>query len=234
MPNPYFSFKKFTIHQDRCTMKVCTDSCILGAWTTKHSQSAEKILDIGAGTGLLALMTAQKSSAFIDAIESNREAAAQARENIKASPWSDRVCLIESDARNFLFATGYDFIITNPPFYQSDLRSSDDKKNEAKHDESLVLEELVRVICSCLKNDGAFSILLPFHRTGYFENLASSKGFCLTEKLTVKQTHEHSPFRSICLFRFQKPATVASFELVIKDVTGKYTPEFIRLMEDYY
>ncbi|MDP9041174.1 MAG: methyltransferase [Bacteroidota bacterium] len=234
MPNPYFSFKKFTIHQDRCTMKVCTDSCILGAWTTTHSRNAEKILDIGTGTGLLTLMTAQKSSAFIDAIESNREAATQARENIKASPWSDRVCLIEGDARNFLFTTRYDFIITNPPFYQSDLRSSNDKKNEAKHDESLILEELMKVICSCLKNDGAFSILLSFHRTGYFENLASLNGFYLTEKLTVKQTPEHSPFRSICLFRFQKPATVAYCELVIKDAIGKYTPEFTKLLEDYY
>ncbi|HEY8734513.1 MAG TPA: hypothetical protein VIL90_08120, partial [Puia sp.] len=93
---------------------------------------------------------------------------------------------------------------------------------------------LMRVIRSCLKNDGTFSVLLPFHRTGYFENLASSNGFCLIEKLTVKQTPGHSPFRSICLFRFQKPGAVASGQLVIKNEMGKYSPEFTKLMEDYY
>jgi tRNA1Val (adenine37-N6)-methyltransferase len=215
-------------------MKVCTDSCILGAWTTMRSGNPEKILDIGTGTGLLSLMIAQKSSGLIDAIESDPEAAEQARENINASPWSDRICMIESDARHFSFTTRYDFIIANPPFYQSDLRSPDNKKNEAKHDESLTLEELLRVIRSCLKKDGAFSVLLTFHRTVYFENLASSNGFYLIEKLTVKQTPGHSPFRSICLFRFQKPGTVASGELVIKNEMGKYSPEFTKLMKDFY
>ena len=215
-------------------MKVCTDSCILGAWTATRLNGAKKILDIGSGTGLLSLMLAQKSDSFIDTIEWDPESAAQAGENIAASSWHDRVRLMEGDVRNFSLSSDYDFIITNPPFYESDLRSPAGKKNKAKHDESLTLDELIKVIPGCLQVESAFSILLPFHRSGYFEKLAEANGFYLREKLIVKQTPKHIPFRSICLFSFQKPKTLVSDELSIKNEMGKYSLEFTALMDDYY
>jgi tRNA1Val (adenine37-N6)-methyltransferase len=262
MPNSWFRFKQFIIRQDRCAMKVCTDSCILGAWAVSRLKDTLKILDIGTGTGLLPLMLAQKSNGTMDAIESDPEAAAQARENIAESPWRDQIRIIENDVRLFSFEDKYDFIISNPPFYESDLRSPVTKKNKAKHDESLTLDQLLTIISLNLHPGGSFSILLPFHRTEYFEKSAAERGFFLGEKLTIRQTPVHDPFRSIVLMNNAKsqaqlpvtqhpgeispnhlPARMqlnkkypepSSGELIIRDSHGRYTPEFSDLMQDYY
>jgi len=234
MPNSYFRFKQFTVHQDKSAMKVCTDSCIFGAWTAKRLNGAKKILDVGSGTGLLSLMLAQKSASRIDSIELDPESAAQALENILASPWSARIRLMEGNVLYYPLPADYDFIISNPPFFESDLRSPVEKKNKAKHNETLTLDELMVVFREHLHTGGAFSILLPWHRTTYFENLAAENGFFLLEKLTVRQTPAHQPFRSICLFCFQKPEVSVSKELTIKNEEGKYSSEFKELMNDYY
>jgi tRNA1Val (adenine37-N6)-methyltransferase len=234
MPNSYFRFKEFTIQQDRSAMKVCTDSCILGAWSVNRLQGAGKILDIGAGTGLLSLMLAQKSESQIDSIELDPDSATQALENITNSPWTERIHLLQGDVLQYPLPVDYDFIITNPPFFESDLRSPVDKKNKAKHNETLTLDELIVVIKNHLKITGSFSILLPYHRDEYFESLAISNGFFLLEKLTVRQTPAHQPFRSICLFGFKKPDAMEFKELTIKNEKRKYSEEFVELMSDYY
>ncbi len=234
MPNSYFRFKQFIVQQDKSAMKVCTDSCILGAWSAIHLQGAKKILDIGAGTGLLSLMLAQKSDSRIDSIELDPESAAQASENITASAWSTRIRLLEGDVLHYPLPSDYDFIISNPPFFESDLRSPLEKKNNAKHNETLTLDELSVVIQNHLKITGTFSILLPHHRNDYFEKLAITREFFLLKKLIVRQTPSHQPFRSICLFGFQKPETIDSKELIIKNGDGQYTREFADLMSDYY
>ncbi|HEV3223021.1 MAG TPA: methyltransferase [Puia sp.] len=234
MPNPYFRFKQFTIQQDRSVMKVCTDSCILGAWTGVRLHGAKRILDIGTGTGLLPLMLAQKSDAIFDCIELDLGSFAQAGENILRSPWPDRIRIIEGDARIYSFQIKYDFIITNPPFYESGLRSPEQKINKARHEESLTLDELISVIRSCLLPDGSFSILLPFHRSDYFEKLASSNGFFLNEKLTVRQTPGHPPFRSLSLYGNKMPEQKILNELIIKNSDGKNSRDFSMLMKDFY
>ncbi len=234
MPNSYFRFKQFTIHQDRCVMKVCSDSCIFGAWTSKRLGGANKILDVGTGTGLLPLMLAQHSNASIDGIELDKGSSVQALENIKESSWNDRIHLEEADARNYSFKEKYDFIISNPPFFESDLQSPSDKKNNAKHATTFSLGDLMKVISRNLQPDGRFSVLLPFHRSDYFENLATSNGFYLQEKLLLRQTPRHEPFRSICLFGYQKPESVVVEELTIKNAEGKNSREYERLMEAYY
>ena len=234
MPNSYFQFKQFTIQQDKSAMKVCTDSCILGAWSVKHLNGAKKILDVGTGTGLLSLMLAQKSDSRIDSIELDHESAAQALENIAASPWSARIRLLEGNVLDYPLPTDYDFVISNPPFFESDLRSPVEKKNKAKHNKTLTLDELIIVISQHLKITGTFSILLPYHRSDYFENLAMIQGFFLRQKLTLRQTPAHQPFRSICLFGFQKPDAMDSKELVIKNENGNYSSEFTEIMNDYY
>jgi tRNA1Val (adenine37-N6)-methyltransferase len=234
MPNSFFRFKQFTIQQDKSAMKVCTDSCVFGAWTVNHLNGAKKILDAGAGTGLLSLMLAQKSGGLIDSIELDPESAAQALENIIASSWSARIRLLEGNVLDYPLSFDYDFIICNPPFFESDLRSPIGKKNKAKHNETLTLKELIIVFRDHLKITGTFSILLPYHRNDYFEKLATANGFFLLEKLIVRQTPAHQPFRSICLFGFQNPEAVISKELIIKNENGKYTSEFVDLMYDYY
>ena len=215
-------------------MKVCTDSCILGAWSALRVTNSKNILDIGTGTGLLALMLAQKSGASIDAIESDPGASEQARENIEDSPWREQIRLMEGDATKYSFVEKYDFIISNPPFYELDLHSPIAGKNRAKHDESLTLEQLLGVIKSCLKPGGDFSVLLPFHRTSYFENLAGENGFRLLEKLELRQTPGHNPFRSVLLFSTESKGNLLISKMNIKDENGKYSSEFSELMNEYY
>jgi tRNA1Val (adenine37-N6)-methyltransferase len=234
MPNSWFRFKQFIIQQDKSAMKVCTDSCILGAWSVKRLNGAKKILDVGAGTGVLSLMLAQKSESHIDSIELDPKSAAQALENITNSSWSERIRVLEGNVLHYPLRSDYDFIISNPPFFASDLRSPLDKKNKSKHDETLTFDDLIIVIGKLLKTTGKFSVLLPWHRNGLFEKLASDNGFYLLEKLTVRQTPIHQPFRSICLFGFQKPETIASEELIIKNENEKYSIDFAELMCDYY
>ncbi len=234
MPNSFFRFKQFTIHQHRTAMKVCTDSCLLGAWTAERINGAATVLDIGAGTGLLSLMLAQKSKARIECIETDHDAALQALENIAGSPWRGRVHLTEADVRTFEFKRRYDFVISNPPFYESDLHSPQEQKNKARHETSLSLEELIRALHSCLDPLGSFSILLPFHRSDYFENLALNNGFFLRERWIIRQTPKHDPFRSICLFSYEKQNTVIGQDMYIKDQSGKYSTEFKLLMNDFY
>lgn len=215
-------------------MKVCTDSCILGAWSARHIWDSNRILDIGTGTSLLALMMAQKSPAQIDAIEWDLDSSIQAEENIQLSPWPERIRVTCADARSFCFPEPFDFIVSNPPFYESDLQSQDQKKNKAKHEESLTLEELLGVISNNLLPTGAFSVLIPFHRTDYFENLALAKGFFCQQKLFVRQTPDHPPFRSICLFSSKKSFQAQTGNLTIKNGEGQYSLEFTELMGDYY
>src|SRR6185369_1848613 len=121
MSNSYFQFKQFTIHQDRCAMKVTTDACLFGAWVAEKVKSQKSkiknLLDIGTGTGLLSLMYSQKNSnCTIDAIEINEEAYEQAKENVAASPFAEQVHVMKGDVRTFLLDKKYDLIISNPPF----------------------------------------------------------------------------------------------------------------------
>jgi len=159
MANSYFQFKQFTIHQDRSTLKVSTDSCIFGAWVAKTCpecfplpplepalslpKGVGGVLDIGAGTGLLMLMLAQQWSGAIDGIEIDKDTSEQAMENIQASPWGDRLQVSHGDILSATLPAAYDLIISNPPFYEGDLTSPARHKNLAKHDAGLTLEGLL-------------------------------------------------------------------------------------------
>src|SRR5258705_6346666 len=151
MANSYFKFKQFTIHQDRCAMKVTTDACLFGAWVAIEAGILESedgsILDIGAGTGLLSLMLAQKTNVSIDSVEIDEAAAKQARENADASPWKERIFVMPGDAKYMAYTLckNFDIIISNPPFYENELASPDHHKNIAHHDGGLLLDELLQV-----------------------------------------------------------------------------------------
>lgn len=234
MPNPYFQFKQFTIYHDQCAMKVCTDACILGAWFAQKLSSASHILDIGAGSGLLMMMLAQKNKAEIHGIEIDISSFNQLQENINNSKLKDQLSVFHGDARTFSFPHQYDFIITNPPFFENDLQSNEDNLNVAKHSKSLTLEELVQVIDRNLTKDGSFGVLLPYHRLDYFADLCNRNGFWLSEQLLVKQSPGHNYFRAILHFRRQADSFSPKHELVIQDEKNKYTPEFVELLRDYY
>jgi tRNA1Val (adenine37-N6)-methyltransferase len=227
MPNTYFRFKQFTVHQDKSAMKVCTDACLFGAWVAQRI-NAEKILDIGAGTGLLTLMLAQQSGATIDAVEIDEHAFEQASENFNASPWASRLKVFHSSIQEF---TGeqYDLIISNPPFFNNDLKSVDGKRNLALHSQALGLEELVASVKRLLADKGAFAILLPFHRAAYFEELAEKNKLYVKEKVLVKQSPAHDFFRVMYLLsNIDPPPETLQSEIVIND------PLFKELLKEYY
>lgn len=234
MSNPYFQFKQFTIYQDQCAMKVCTDACILGAWFAAKIPSYSFILDIGCGSGLLMMMLAQKNKADIHGIEIDLPSFKQLKENISHSKWKDKLKAFPGDARTYSFPGHYDFIITNPPFFENDLQSTRENEQVAKHSKSLTLEELLKVIDRNLSKDGSFGILLPFHRHRYFIDLCSQHGFSLSEQLLVRQTPGHDYFRCILHFKRQADKFSPEHELVIQDSQAGYTPEFTELLKDYY
>jgi tRNA1Val (adenine37-N6)-methyltransferase len=215
-------------------MKVCTDACILGAWFAEKTPSYSLILDAGSGTGLLMFMLAQKSKAEIHGIEIDFDSYKQSKENIKENTLKDRLKIFPGDFREYSFPEKYDFIISNPPFYEASLQSSTDKKNIAKHSKELTLEELIKAIDSNLKPTGSFGVLLPYDRTEYFEELTLRNNFYLKEKLIVKQTPEHDYFRTIMHFSRIKNVTPDEYDLTILSEDGDYTNEFIELMKDYY
>ena len=215
-------------------MKVCTDACILGAWFAEKIPSYSTVLDIGSGTGLLMLMLAQKSKAKISGIEIDLPSCKQSKENIAMSKWHERMKIFPGDIRTYSLNEKFDFIISNPPFFENDLLSPAAEKNTAKHSTALTLEELVNIIDQNLDASGSFGILLPFHRSEYFEKLAAKNNFYLTEKLLVKQTPKHHFFRTILHFSRKEEMNPGSFELIIHSENGNFTPEFVELMKDYY
>jgi len=236
MSNTYFQLKQFTIHQERCAMKVCTDACLFGAWIAEKvgrwQMTVGSVLDIGAGTGLLSLMLAQKTTATIDAIELDEHAAEQAAENFESSDWKERLQVITGDARMVNLGRKYDLIISNPPFFENDLKSINSQRNLALHGEELSLSELISIIKKNIAAQGKFAVLLPWHRKDAFEKLCVAEGFFLEENVSVKQTPAHSYFRSMFLFSTSE-VPVKRSEMIIRN-EDQYTPAFSAVLKDYY
>lgn len=217
-------------------MKVCTDACLFGAWVAEKLQNTNyevrSVLDIGVGTGLLSLMLAQKTEARIDAVELDEPAAEQAAENFANSPWQKRLQLIQGDAKLLSFEKKYDCIISNPPFFDNDLKSNNAKRNLALHSEALSLVELVSIVQNNLANQGRFAVLLPFHRQQEMIALSEKNNLFLQEKASVKQSDKHAYFRTMLLFGKQQ-ATESESEITIREGEN-YSAIFQQLLADYY
>jgi tRNA1Val (adenine37-N6)-methyltransferase len=234
MSNQYFQFKQFTIKQDKCAMKVSTEACILGAWFARQKIQSNRVLDIGSGTGLLMIMLAQKWTGIMHGIEINPGTARQLQQNIYSSPWKENCMAFEGDIRSYSFPIAYDFIITNPPFYEQQLKSSDPSINLARHSSGLSLEELLNAIDRNLSTEGSFGIILPTDRAGYFEKMAGEKGFFLIQKLDIQHSSAHIPFRRILHMGRKVIDLPGTATLMIRDIPGNYSGDFIQLMKDYY
>lgn len=240
MSNSYFQFKQFTVHQDKCAMKVTTDSCLFGGFVADRINNSTLIisncLDIGTGTGLLSLMFSQKNDCSIDAIEIDEAASEQATANIAASPFINKINIIQADAKKYLFKKKYDVIISNPPFYEKELKGDNEKKNIAHHSEELSITDLLNIIKNNLSTSGKFYLLLPFKRDAEIKNLFASGNFQIQTITYIRQTVKHDYFRMIVSGRFRIETTEETIleEMVIKDEKGNYTSEFIVLLKDYY
>lgn len=234
--NSSFRFKNFTVQQDKCAMKVCTDACVLGAWADVND--ADFILDIGAGTGLLSLMVAQRNSyGVIDAVEIDAEAFYQAGENVENSPYHDRIQLFHSAVQEFTSEHKYDVIVTNPPFFQSDLLSPLDKKNIAHHAKSLDFSELLAAIDRLLSDTGKFNILFPVDEGKQFLDKAVASGWILTRKLTLFHQQGKKAFRQLMTFHRTETTHNVDItqELYIYEPDGTtYSKAFEALLKDFY
>ncbi|MDB5200746.1 MAG: tRNA ((6))-methyltransferase [Ferruginibacter sp.] len=235
MPNDYFSFKQFTVQQGNAAMKVCTDSCLFGAWVAGKLQVLQpaRILDIGGGTGLLSLMLAQKSSAKIDCIEIEKNAAEQCRENFASSPWASRLTVHETAVQDFSPEKNYGLVITNPPFFENSLRSGDSSANHARHDTGLTLPELFISVRAAMQPGALAAVLLPYSRKNEASLLALTHGLFVKEEISVKQSPAHEAFRAMLLFTDQ-PTGMMQSTMLIRDDQNEYSPAFSALLKDYY
>ncbi|MDQ3277456.1 MAG: methyltransferase [Bacteroidota bacterium] len=241
MGNPFFQFKQFTVYHDRCAMKVTTDSCLFGAWIAdviSNRQRAKgktlQLLDIGTGTGLLSLMVAQNNAVIIDAVEIDLAASAQAGENIAASPWINSIQVVNYDVLQWKPEKPYDMIVSNPPFYENEIRSEKVEKNKAHHDAGLRLADLLSFIKRHLKEDGAFFLLLPAKRKTEVDALLKKAHLFAETIVLVQQTLKHQPFRLMIQGRHQPVEKCNESRLAIKDADDAYTPAFIDLLRPYY
>lgn len=237
MPNNYFQFKQFTVQQENCAMKVCTDACLFGAYVAdtilNENLPIKNCLDIGTGTGLLSLMLAQKTTAQMDTVEIDTAAYQQADKNFQQSSWKERISIFNIDITQFDSNKKYDCIISNPPFFEGDLKSSHRNKNAAKHDTALTLQQLLQAVVMHLQEDGFFAVLLPSQRISYCIDEAAKLNFYLSKKILVKQTAKHVYFRGMLFFEKQQGA-YSSEDIIIKNTNGDYTDAFTLLLQDYY
>jgi tRNA1Val (adenine37-N6)-methyltransferase len=230
--NTHFSFKKFTIHQDQTAMKVTTDACILGAYT--DVKNAKRILDIGTGTGLLALMLAQRSEeAKIEGIEIEEVAYNQAVENVESSIFKDKIKLYHADIQSFTSKNCFDLIISNPPFFQNHLKAEIQTRNNALHTDTLSFEDLLSSVVRLLSPTGTFVVLLPVYESSVLELMANELGLFANKKLNIHHRKGSKILRIITTFGFTKTET-QNEQLFIKDSNESYTADFQGLLGNYY
>lgn len=229
-----FQFKQFYIKQDKCAMKIGTDGVLLGAWTLPLG--AKYILDIGTGSGLIALMIAQKSLSLIDALDIDSNAFNQAKENFVTSPWSDRLSCFDIAVQDYLIKTDkkYDLIISNPPYFINSPKSNTDARTTARHmDESLSPEDLARCVYNLLEDGGRFNVILPLREGNLFTTIAEkTRLYC--NKLTRVYTKPDKSEKRLLMTFSKKRSEVETEKLYIQNDKGEYTQEFISLTSPYY
>lgn len=231
-----FQFKQFSIQQDKTAMKVGTDGVLLGAWTPIEHQPFS-VLDIGAGTGLLALMLAQRCHAEqIDALEIDEDAHEQCVENFENSPWSDRLFCYHAGLDEFMEEPEdeYDLIVSNPPFYSEDYKTTDEKRDLARFEDALPFEDLVEAADLLLSENGIFSVIIPFKEESRFLALACEFDLFPLKITRVKGTPSSEIKRSLLAFSRNQITSCTIDELVIEITRHNYTPEYIALTKDFY
>lgn len=214
-------------------MKVSTEGCLLGAVADCSGKTS--ILDIGGGTGLLALMVTQRSDAKVTTVEADSQAAEQALLNIGASPWAGRVAVVQQSIQDFAEKTTetFDLIISNPPFYTNYLPSDDIRRKLAMHTYSLSMTDLATVVAKLLTADGVFYVLYPAYEAGLFVQTARSLGLHPFENYVIRNKPDGPIFRMITSYAKDKRNSVQT-ELVIRDANDNYTKEFAELLKPYY
>ena len=233
LPNTYFQFKQFRVEQGRAAMKVCTDACVLGAYAAVDG--ASRILDVGTGTGLLALMAAQRNlDTHIDAVEVDEGAYGQAVDNVLASPWANRIQVIQGRIQDYDPGFRYDLVLSNPPFYENHLKRLRVAQNVALHGEDLSLPELAASVYRLLGPGGRFVVLLPPYQASRLQELMSPQGLFPLDHLHLYDRPGAQPIRRITTYAAQPPSACSETDLYIRNATGTYTADFVQLLKPFY
>ena len=231
-----FQFKQFSVLQDRCAMKIGTDGVLLGAWTPIEN-NPKSILDIGTGTGIIALMLAQRSNAKqIDALEIDENAYEQATDNFENSPWNDRLFCFHAALDEFIEEPEdeYDLIVSNPPFYSEDFRSENEQRDLARFHEAMPFEDLIEAADLLLSENGIFSVIIPYKEEERFIELCAEVELFLVKVTRVKGSYKTPIVRSLLAFKRYELAVLVADELVIEIYRHEYTDEYIELTKAFY
>ena len=231
--NNWFEFKQFRIEQHKAAMKVGTDGVLLGAWTPVND--VRRILDVGTGTGLIALMLAQRSNAMIDAVEIDELACAEAKFNFEQSPWSDRLRVLHSDFH--LFASvpceSYDLIISNPPFFVNSLKTRNEALAVARHCDLLSFSQIILGARKLLSRSGRLCVIIPFTSCVEFRETARLSGFYLSHQTNIIPKSGRAPKRVLLEFTIQ-PGYPVEDGLTILDENGDYAQNYKTLTAPFY
>ncbi len=236
MGNQWFKFKQFEIQQDQCAMKVGTDGVLLGAWT--NVKKVLRALDIGTGTGLIALMLAQRNSQMIiDAIEIEKSSAGQATSNVQMSKFSERIAVHEISFQEFYVAKEvpqFDLIVCNPPYFTSSYKALDSKRSMARHDDTLPLDDLFEGVTFILNPKGRFGLILPVEIFSKASELARKYSMHLIRILHVKSTPEKKEKRICVEYGFNACDPEEGTLVIEQHGRHRYSEEYIALTKDFY
>ena len=235
MSTPFFRFQQFLVRHDRCAMKVGTDGVLLGAWT----RGGERILDIGTGTGLIALMMAQRyEHATIDAVEIDAEACLQAKENVAESPFANRIHVICDSIQHFAMEENrqmtYDTIVSNPPFFENALKNPDKGRLVARHSDTLPFADLFKAVKKLLSDEGEFSVVIPTEYRGRLEEEALFQGFFIARICAIKTTPRKPVRRYLLAFRRHPSAEIEENVGILELSPNVRSDWYENLTKDFY
>ncbi len=232
MANNYFSFKQFTIYQDKSAFKVGTDGVLLGAYS--DLSGITNILDIGAGTGLISLMLAQRCNASITSIEPDNDSYIQCVENVSNADWNNRIKVVHSSLQDFNPNNEkFDLIVTNPPYFCDSLKSPDPRKSSARHNDSLLSDEILEGVERLLNDNGRLQLIMPYAEGNIFIADASKHGLYCNNILKIKPLPESEIRRLILTFSKTRKTPLEKF-LTIEHGRHRFTEEYISLTKDFY
>lgn len=233
MANSFFRFKQFTINQDKCAFKVGTDGVLLGACA--DIKGRKRILDIGTGTGLIPLMLAQRCDSEITAIEPDYDSFLQASENIRMSKWSRRIRIENCTMQNFNpEISGFDLVVTNPPYFISSIKNSDLVKSNTRHNDNLTHQDILSGAGRLLKEDGLLQLILPYDEGNIFIAEAQEYGFYCNSILKIRPLPTSAIRRMIIGLGRKRAKPAESFLTIEKGERHDFTEEYINLTRDFY
>lgn len=228
-----FAFKQFKVAQDRCAMKVGTDGVLLGAWAGGGCPS--RCLDIGTGTGLIALMLAQRfPGAVVDAIDIDRDACRQAEENVAASPFGGRIRVSLSSLQEWQPRVAYQLIVSNPPFFVNSLKNPDNRRLTARHTDTLSYADLFRGVSRLLSDDGVFAAIIPSDFLESFVAESCISGFFVIERCGIRTTPAKPVKRWLLAFSKHRPQQLLETEQCLQNPGGERSSWYAKITDDFY